>query len=99
MAGKDAGGITADAEERRVAEGDEPAEAERKVEADGGERQDRHARGERHIERLVQQPGGERQGQQQQRQHKIEKSLAPHGQPCAENRPLGRKARMSAITM
>ena len=53
-----------------MAEGDQTTEAERKVEPDGGERQDRHARGERDIERLAERLGCKRQGQQQQRQRR-----------------------------
>jgi hypothetical protein len=53
MGGEDAGGIAAEAEEGRVAEGHQSAKAKRDVEPDGGERQDRDARRQRDVERLA----------------------------------------------
>ena len=82
-----------------MAEGDEAAEAERKIQADRRQRQDRHTRGKRDVERLAEHLGREWQRQQQSRQGEVDHSFAQHRQPCAENRPLGRKARMRAMTM
>ena len=71
MAGEDARRIAADAEEGGMAEGDEPAQPEREVEADRGQRQDRHARGQRDVEglrRCCRRTSGI--GEQQQRQQR-----------------------------
>ena len=53
VAGEDAGGVAADAEEGGVAEGDEAAVAEREVEADAGHAEDRGLGGERDDEGLA----------------------------------------------
>ena len=99
MGGKDSRRIAADAEERGMAERDQPAQAERKVQADRRKRQDGHARRQRDVEGLIQRPGGQRHEQQQSRQQAIDQGFAPHPpHALAANRPRGRKARISAMT-
>ncbi len=72
MAGKYAGRIAADAEEGRMSERHEAAQAQRDVETDGREAEDRHAGRKRDVERLTELHGDERHGQQQQGQNQID---------------------------
>ncbi|MCY1239369.1 hypothetical protein D9M72_521610 [compost metagenome] len=78
MGGKDAGDIAAEPEEGCVAEGQQPAEPERQIEADGGKRQDDDAGRERHIEGFAHAGGQNRCAEKQKGKQQVDGGFAAH---------------------